>query len=202
MSDIILATSNPGKINELQVILSPLKCIAQHMLGIVSADETGSSFIENAILKARHASRLGQKPALADDSGLVVPALDGQPGIYSARFAGVDASDQDNIELLLEKLSSVPHDERHAYFYCALAFVQHANDPTPFVATGSCLGVIADQPEGTQGFGYDPIFYFPKQQCTFAQLPTAIKNTVSHRAKALAQLRTSMTIDAQGISFA
>jgi XTP/dITP diphosphohydrolase len=188
MKEIILATSNPGKIAELQAILSSLCCIPQSSLGIESAEEKGLSFVENAIIKARHASRLGKKPALADDSGLVVPALNGAPGIYSARFAGRDATDRDNINLLLTKLLKVPESQCQAYFYCAIALLEHAKDPTPIIATGKLLGTISKKPVGEQGFGYDPIFYLTSHRCTMAQLSGSIKNTISHRAQALNQL--------------
>lgn len=190
MKEIILATDNKGKITELEAILAPLHCIPQSALGIESPEETGLSFVENAILKARHASRLSNKPALADDSGLVVPILNGEPGIYSARYAGIHASDADNIALLLANLGAEP--EREAYFYCAIALVQHANDPTPLIATGKLLGRIANAPAGEQGFGYDPVFYLPAHQCTVAQLPATIKNTISHRAQALKQLHSQL----------
>ncbi|MDP3706295.1 MAG: RdgB/HAM1 family non-canonical purine NTP pyrophosphatase [Legionellaceae bacterium] len=189
MNELILATSNSGKIRELQSILSSVRCISQHALGISDAEETGLSFIENAIIKARHASSFGHKPALADDSGLVVLALNGRPGIYSARFAGVRSTDQENIALLLKQLADTPDDSRQAYFYCAIALVQRADDPTPIIATGSCSGLISRDPQGDDGFGYDPVFYLPEYECTLAQLPEEIKNTVSHRAMALAQLR-------------
>ena len=189
MNELILATSNPGKIIELQAMLSPIHCISQNTLGLSSADETGLSFIENAIIKARHASLFANKPALADDSGLVVPSLQGKPGIYSARFAGNKASDRDNIDLLLKKLANVHAEQRQAYFYCALALVQHADDPTPLIATGKLEGVISQEPQGEHGFGYDPIFYLTDFHCTMAQLPTQIKNTISHRALALLELR-------------
>lgn len=190
MNDIILATNNQGKMKELQALLSPMRCISQQTLGIPEVAETGLSFIENAIIKARHASCFGHKPALADDSGLVVLALNGKPGIYSARFAGVGATDKDNIALLLKKLDSIPDENRQAYFYCAIAYVQSADDPTPIIATGSCLGQITREPQGDQGFGYDPVFYLPEHQCTFAQLPAEIKNTMSHRAMAFAQFQS------------
>ena len=188
MKNLILATSNPGKIAELQAILSSFHCIAQTSLGIPDADETGLSFIENALIKARHASRISNQPALADDSGLVVEALNGAPGIYSARFAGPQASNHDNIELLLSRLAQIPDEHRHAYFYCAIALVQHADDPTPIVATGKFTGQITRECKGEHGFGYDPVFYLPDYQCTLAELPSDIKNTISHRAMALKQL--------------
>lgn len=190
MNRIILATSNAGKIAELQALLSPIECISQRTLGIGDAEETGLSFIENALIKARHASQLSGEPALADDSGLVVPALQGAPGIYSARFAGENASDSDNIQKLLLELQHTPMNDRQAFFYCAIAFIQHANDPTPIIATGTLHGVIATTPSGQHGFGYDPVFYLEKQGCTLAELPPNEKNIISHRASALKQLMT------------
>ncbi|WP_028389191.1 RdgB/HAM1 family non-canonical purine NTP pyrophosphatase [Legionella fairfieldensis] len=189
MKELILATSNNGKIAELKAILSSWSCIPQASLGIGDAEETGLSFVENAIIKARHASRLGNKPALADDSGLVVPALHGEPGIYSARFAGAGATDNDNIHLLLAKLADVPDDQRQAHFYCAIALVRQADDPVPLIATGQLSGLISKVRTGDQGFGYDPVFYLEIHQCTMAQLPVSIKNEISHRARALQQLR-------------
>jgi XTP/dITP diphosphohydrolase len=192
MQELILATDNVGKIAELQALLSPIRCVAQATLNISSPDETGLSFIENAIIKARHASQLSQKPALADDSGLVVQAIHGQPGIYSARFAGSQATMDDNIDLLLEKLKHVPNEQRQAYFYCAIALVTHTDDPIPLLATGQCSGYITHQREGGHGFGYDPVFFLPEYQCTFAQLSTDLKNKISHRAMALQQLQQSL----------
>lgn len=192
MKEIILATSNKGKIAELKAILSSWHCIPQTSLGIENAEETGLSFVENAIIKARHASQLSNKPALADDSGLVVPALNGAPGIYSARFAGIDATDSDNINLLLTKLEGVPKMQRQAYFYCAIALVEYGSDPTPIIATGKFIGIISNIRMGEQGFGYDPIFYLENHHCTAAQLPAKIKNMISHRAQALSQLRKQL----------
>jgi XTP/dITP diphosphohydrolase len=189
MKEIILATSNSGKINELQELLAPVHCIGQNALGISSTEENGLSFIENAIIKARHASLLADKPALADDSGLVVPALNGEPGIYSARYAGKDATDKCNIELLLANMAQLEAEQRQAFFYCAIALVQHATDPTPIMATGIFYGSISITAVGEGGFGYDSVFYVKEYQCTAAQLPANIKNTISHRAKALSQLR-------------
>lgn len=189
MKEIILATSNSGKIRELSELLTPIHCISQSTLGISSADETGLSFIENAILKARHASSIAKKPALADDSGLVVPALNGDPGIFSARYAGIEASDAENIQFLLKNMAHLHQEQRQAYFYCAIALVQHANDPTPVISTGMFHGIIHDRTSGSGGFGYDPVFYIKEYQCTAADLPATIKNTISHRAKALNQLR-------------
>ncbi|ANN96537.1 TPA: RdgB/HAM1 family non-canonical purine NTP pyrophosphatase [Legionella pneumophila] len=189
MKEIILATSNPGKIKELEQLLAPTICIPQADLGIFDAEETGLSFIENAILKARHASSLANKPALADDSGLVVPSLNGEPGIYSARYAGRKANDEDNIQQLLSKMADLSQEQRQAYFFCAIALMQHAKDPTPIIATGIFHGIISVKPSGTNGFGYDPVFYLNEYQCTAAELPAKIKNRISHRAKALNQLR-------------
>jgi XTP/dITP diphosphohydrolase len=179
MKEIILATSNLGKIKEFKQLLAPTICIPQADLGISDAEETGLSFIENAILKARHASSLANKPALADDSGLVVPSLNGEPGIYSARYAGIKANDEDNIQLLLRKMADLSQEQRQAYFYCAIALI----------TTGVFHGVISTKPSGTNGFGYDPIFYLNEYRCTAAELPAKIKNRISHRAKALNQLR-------------
>ncbi|KTD71278.1 RdgB/HAM1 family non-canonical purine NTP pyrophosphatase [Legionella tucsonensis] len=189
MKEIILATSNSGKIKELRDLLAPIECIPQTHLGISDAIENGLSFIENALIKARHASLQAGKPALADDSGLVVPALNGEPGIYSARYAGSNATDAENIHLLLEKMAHLPPIRREVWFYCAIALVQHAEDPMPVIATGRCKGIIHTMPVGEGGFGYDPIFYIPDFQCTVAQLPAKIKNNISHRAQALKQLR-------------
>jgi XTP/dITP diphosphohydrolase len=189
MKEIILATSNSGKIKELQSLLAPIQCIPQNTLGLSSAEETGLSFIENALIKARHVSLLTGKPALADDSGLVVPALNGEPGIYSARYSGIDATDMSNIDLLLKNMDQLSGEQRQAFFYCAIALVHCATDPTPIIATGIFHGSIAAKASGDGGFGYDPIFYVNEYQCTAAQLPVNIKNTISHRAKALIQLR-------------
>jgi XTP/dITP diphosphohydrolase len=189
IKQIILATSNQGKIKELSNLLAPTECITQAHFGITDAVENGLSFIENALIKARHASLYTEKPALADDSGLVVPALHGEPGIYSARYAGINATDAENIHLLLEKMAHLAPQQREAWFYCVIAVVQHAKDPTPIVATGICKGIIHTIPIGEEGFGYDPVFYIPELQCTMAQLPAKIKNNISHRAHALKQLR-------------
>lgn len=189
MNELILATSNKGKIKELNAILAPIVCISQADLGVEDAEETGLSFIENALIKARHACRVTQKPALADDSGLVVPALNGAPGIYSARYAGQQANDSNNIELLLRNMEHLADEQRQAYFYCAIALVQHAQDPTPIIATGIFHGRIIRERRGEQGFGYDPIFFVEQQQCTAAELSASIKNTISHRAQALQHLQ-------------
>lgn len=194
MKELILATSNAGKINELKSLLPSFHCIPQKELGIEDAEETGLSFVENAIIKGRHACRLGSQPALADDSGLVVQSLNGAPGIYSARFSGSDASDDDNIHLLLDRLAGKPQSQRKAYYYCAIVFLTHAEDPTPIIATGRWQGTITEQPMGSQGFGYDPVFYVNEFQCTAAELTKEVKNSISHRALALRQLRSELEI--------
>ena len=188
MKEIILATGNQGKIKELQGLLSPLKCTPQKKYDISEADETGLTFIENALIKARHASSIAQMPALADDSGLVVLALEGRPGIYSSRFAGPDASDQDNIDKLLTELKDTPEYLRQAYFYCTMVLIEHPKDPTPIIATGKIEGVISTHATGEHGFGYDPVFFLPNHQKTMADLEDHVKNKISHRAIAMKSL--------------
>lgn len=188
--DIVLASGNQGKLRELSELLAPaqLNLIAQSTKGISSADETGLSFIENAILKARHAAKESGLPALSDDSGLSVDALAGAPGIYSARYAGEGASDQDNIDQLMRALEGLPLEKRTARFHCVLAFMRHAEDPTPLVCHGQWEGKIALEQSGSEGFGYDPVFYLDDLKCTAAELSRAEKSKVSHRGKALALL--------------
>ncbi|CNI20389.1 deoxyribonucleotide triphosphate pyrophosphatase [Yersinia thracica] len=187
MQKIVLATGNPGKVRELANLLADfgLDVIAQTELGVESAEETGLTFIENAILKARHAAQTTGLPAIADDSGLAVDALGGAPGIYSARYAGADASDQENLEKLLVALKDIPDEQRGAQFHCVLVYMRHAEDPTPLVFHGQWPGVIAHQPAGTAGFGYDPIFYVPELDKTAAELTREEKHAVSHRGQAL-----------------
>lgn len=190
MKEIILATQNRGKIAEFEALLAPIPCISLPSLGLMeSPAETGLSFVENALIKARFVSAKLHKPALADDSGLVVPYLNGEPGIYSSRYAGPTANSQDNIALLLQKLEGASGSERQAFFYSAIVLVQHAEDPMPLIACGQWSGTIALRPEGEGGFGYDPIFYLPSHQCTAATLPAKMKNSISHRAKALRLLQ-------------
>lgn len=193
MNKLLLATDNIGKITELTALLKPLQCLPQSAFKLRSPKETGLSFIENAILKARFASAHSQMPALADDSGLVVHALHGAPGIYSARFAGPHASDNDNRNYLLNQLATCLNTNKEAYFYCAIALVQYQNDPTPLIATGACYGLISDTPTGSHGFGYDPIFYLPDYGCTMAELPLHLKNKISHRANALKKLTKELS---------
>lgn len=188
MDTVVLATLSQGKIAELTTLLAPIQCIAQAELRIPEVAETGLSFIENALIKARHASRLSIYPALADDSGLVVDALNGCPGIYSARFAGDNASDAANIQKLLQSMIDIEADARQAYFYCAIALVRYPDDPTPILATGRLDGVILTAPRGQSGFGYDPVFWIPEQGKTLAELSSQEKNRISHRAQALQSL--------------
>lgn len=191
MQKIVLATANQGKVKELNQMLANanVEIIAQTKLNVIEAEETGLSFVENAILKARNACQQTGLPAIADDSGLEVDYLKGAPGIYSARYAGASASDQQNLEKLLNALKSVPQAQRTAKFQCVLVYMRHENDPTPIICQGSWAGRITEQASGTNGFGYDPIFWVNEHNCTSAQLDSAVKNRISHRAKALAQLQ-------------
>lgn len=187
MQKVVLATGNAGKVRELASLLNDfgLDVVAQTELGVESAEETGLTFIENAIIKARHAAQVTGLPAIADDSGLAVDALGGAPGIYSARFAGADASDQQNLEKLLVELQDVPDGERQAQFHCVLVYMRHADDPTPLVCHGSWQGTIARAQAGSGGFGYDPIFVVPEAGKTAAELSADEKRAVSHRGQAL-----------------
>lgn len=187
LDTLVLASGNKGKLKELKHLLKPLhtEVKSQKDFDLVSADETGLTFVENALIKARAVSRATKLPALGDDSGLVVDALKGQPGIYSARFAGEDATDQDNNDLLLEKLSDVPAERRGAMFYCCLVLVRHHRDPAPIVVSGQWYGQILTAPRGRHGFGYDPLFFDPTLQKTAAELTLDEKSEVSHRGKAL-----------------
>jgi XTP/dITP diphosphohydrolase len=180
---VVLASSNAGKIKEFQEILRPfhIELFPQSDFGVEDVEETGLSFVENALLKARHAAKMTGLPALADDSGLAVDALQGAPGIYSARYAGVNAKAKDNIEKLLTALQDVPDTERRASFHCVLVFLSHELDPTPLICDGKWSGMILRETKGTNGFGYDPVFYVPSEKMTAAELPSVIKNKISHR---------------------
>jgi len=188
--NIVIASGNKGKLREIEQVVTPLgfSITPQTALGITDADETGLTFIENALIKARHAATITQQPALADDSGLEVDFLQGQPGIYSSRYAGTDASDSDNVSKLLQALEGVPEQQRTARFQCVIVYLRHANDPTPIICQGSWEGRIATAPAGESGFGYDPVFYVPSEQCVAAELTADTKNKLSHRGKALAAL--------------
>jgi len=192
---LVLASGNPGKLRELKFMLEPLgwNVRQQSDWNIPEAIENGLSFFENALIKARHASKLSGLPALGDDSGLVVDALDGAPGIYSSRFAGESADDQANIQKLLQALEGVPESARQAHFYCAIVLVRHALDPAPLLATGRWDGRILEKPAGKGGFGYDPVFWAPDEQCSAAELPPSVKNGISHRGQALSALLRQLT---------
>ncbi|EKM0665810.1 XTP/dITP diphosphatase [Cronobacter turicensis] len=194
MQKVVLATGNAGKVRELASLLQEfgLDVVAQTELGVESAEETGLTFIENAILKARHAAQVTGFAAIADDSGLSVDALGGAPGIYSARYAGSDASDQENLEKLLVALHDVPDEQRQAQFHCVLVYMRHAEDPTPLVFHGVWSGVITRAPAGQGGFGYDPIFFVPSLGKTAAELTREEKSAISHRGQALKLLLEAM----------
>lgn len=191
---IVFASSNPGKAREIRALLQDIygadvELLLQSELGIASVEETGATFSENALLKARHAAATSGLPALADDSGIEVDALDGAPGVRSARFAGINASDQDNVDKLLRDLLAVPETKRTARFRCVLAYVRSGNDSAPLMASGSWEGNIATARRGSGGFGYDPVFIDTISGLTAAELTPAQKNARSHRGKALAELR-------------
>ena len=185
MSSIVLASGNAGKIREIQAILQNDKILPQSQFNVIEPEETGSTFVENAIIKARNAAQHCQLPAIADDSGLVVDALQGAPGVISARYAGVGASDQANLEKLLREMQGVPVEQRSARFICVMVYLRHAADPTPIIAQGVWQGRIMQSPAGENGFGYDPIFWVDDYQCASAQLSPEIKNQLSHRGQAL-----------------
>jgi XTP/dITP diphosphohydrolase len=194
MQKVILASGNRGKLKEFQGLLSDcgFELHTQSDYAVPEIEETGLSFVENAILKARNASAHTGLPALADDSGLEVDALNGQPGIYSARFAGTQCNDADNNQKLLKELDSVAEPQRTARFQCLLVLVRHAADPTPLISQGTWEGKILTSPVGDNGFGYDPLFFVPDHQCSSAQLDPATKNAISHRGQAIAQLLTQL----------
>lgn len=186
---IVLASDNQGKVKEIQGIFKdyPISLVPQSEFNVPAAEETGLSFVENALIKARHGAKHSGIPALADDSGLCVIGLNGQPGIYSARFAGINATWQDNIEKLLKESAHLAANQRKAFFYCAIAYVRDASDPIPLIAEGRWDGVLLTHTQGTEGFGYDPIFFIPELKCSAAELDAHHKNKISHRAKALSQ---------------
>ncbi len=194
MTRIVLATGNLGKVAEFESLLQDeaLEFLPQRALGVDAAEETATSFVENALIKARHASATTELPALADDSGLAVDALKGAPGVYSARFAGPEASDRDNIELLLEKLGDTPSEHRTARFHCLLVCLRHADDPTPLICQGTWEGRIMSAPSGAGGFGYDPVFWCSELGCTAAQMDRETKNRLSHRGRAMAMLKRQL----------
>src|SRR5579885_63281 len=189
-SEVVLATHNEGKLAELRALLAPLsaKLRALSEFDAGAAEENAPSFVENALLKARHAARVSGRPAIAADSGLLVAALDDAPGVRSARYAGEDASDADNNQALLRALKGVPEAKRTARYVCVLVYLRSAEDPTPVIAHGTWRGVIAANPRGANGFGYDPLFYVPELKHTVAEFDAATKNHYSHRAKAAKHL--------------
>ena len=190
MKSIVLASNNLGKIREIQSLLGDtrFRVLSQSEMGVPEAEETGSTFIENAIIKARNACRYAGLPAISDDSGLEVDALDGAPGVYSARYAGVDATDENNNLKLLSALKDVADDQRRARFRCVAVFMRSADDPSPVVAQGVWEGVILHQSRGVGGFGYDPLFLVPDLGCSSAELHFDQKNVMSHRGKAFRSL--------------
>ncbi len=191
MKPLVLATSNAGKLAELKPLLAEFghALVTQGELGVGDAVEDGRSFIENAIIKARHASAATGLPALADDSGLVVPALGGEPGIHSARYAGTHGDSAANIARLLDAMQALPDSQRAAHFTCVLVLLRHADDPEPLVAEGRWHGQVLLSPRGQKGFGYDPVFLDPRHGRTAAELDAATKNACSHRGQAIARLR-------------
>jgi XTP/dITP diphosphohydrolase len=195
MKQLVLASANPGKLRELSDILDDLgfQLHAQSEFDVAEVAETGTTFVENAIIKARHAAALTGLPALADDSGIEVDALDGAPGVYSARFAGADADDSANNALLVSRLQAVPAAERSARYRAVIVFMRHAGDPSPLICEGCWEGIIQLEPAGTGGFGYDPYFYLPDQGCTSAQLSADEKNRLSHRGAALQELKRKLS---------
>ncbi len=187
---VVLASGNKGKVNELTQLLQAqnIEVLAQSEFELESPEETGLTFIENALIKARYAAEKTGLPAIADDSGLSIPALGGAPGIYSARYSGEQATDQSNIDLVMKNLAGKSGDSRQATFNCVLVYIRHANDPTPIVCHGQWHGLIMEKQMGDGGFGYDPIFWVPEKQCTAAELSKSEKNAISHRGKALSLL--------------
>lgn len=195
---LVIASSNNGKLVEIGEVLEglPVELVAQGELGIGDAAETAATFVENALLKARHAARAGGLPALGDDSGICVDALGGAPGLYSARYAGAHGDAAANIDKLLAALRDVPDGERTAHFYCVVVLLRHADDPAPLVAEGRWDGTILHAPRGHGGFGYDPVFFDPILGRGAAELDARVKNRVSHRGKALARLRELLADEA------
>ncbi len=187
---IVLASSNQGKLREINEMLanSDIKVIPQSKFNIGDVEETGQSFIENALLKARHASSQAGLPAIADDSGIVIDSLQGKPGIYSARYAGEGASDEKNLWKLIKEIETLPEGDRAARFICLMVYLRHTDDPTPVIAQGEWQGIAITEPKGQNGFGYDPMFYLPEYQCTSAELTSETKNKLSHRGQALRKL--------------
>jgi len=194
MKELVLASHNAGKLRELQALLgNSIKIRSISEFSSVEPEETGLTFIENAILKARHASQISGLPALADDSGLTVDYLQGAPGVHSARYSA-SGGDAGNNRKLLEALQGVPETQRGAQFVCVLALLQHANDPLPIICEGHWQGHILLAPQGMNGFGYDPLFYVAEQRCSSAELSNELKNQLSHRAQAMQRLKQQLAL--------
>ena len=195
MKQLVLASGNAGKLRELSALLDDLgyRLRPQSEFDVEEAEETGTTFVENAIIKARHAANLTGLPSLADDSGIEVDVLDGAPGVYSARFAGIPSNDDANNALLVEKLRSVPTDQRSARYRAVIVFMRHAKDPSPLICEGSWEGMIQLEASGNGGFGYDPFFYLPELGCSSAELSADEKNRISHRGKALEILKQKLS---------
>jgi XTP/dITP diphosphohydrolase len=193
MKTIVLASGNPGKLREFAQILADfhLEVVPQSQFQVPDAEETGLTFVENALIKARNAAQSTGLPAISDDSGIEVDALNGAPGIYSARFAGIGASDDDNNRLLLDKLKGVPEEQRTARYHCVIVYMRFATDPMPLICQGTWEGRILHEGRGEHGFGYDPFFYVPTHDCSSAELPPDVKNQLSHRGQALRALRAA-----------
>ena len=193
---IVIASGNAGKVREIGQLLQDLalEVLPQSDFNVPDIEETGLTFVENALLKARNASQHTGLPAIADDSGIAVDVLQGRPGIYSARFAGVSASDMDNLEKLIDMVKPFAEEERTARFICSMVYLRHEHDPMPVIAEGVWDGQLVIDPKGENGFGYDPIFYVSSHQCTSAELPPEIKNKLSHRGQALRKLLEQLSI--------
>ena len=195
MKKIILASNNKGKIREFNAMLDGVyEVVSMSDMNVEEVPETGLTFVENALIKARNASEQSGLPALADDSGIVVDALNGEPGIYSARYAGNHGDDEANTQKLLEEMQAIPNGKRTGRFWCAIVFVEHANDPTPIVIQRGWEGEILREKVGENGFGYDPIFHVPTHDCASAELSPEIKNSISHRGKALVALLEELKV--------
>ncbi len=192
---IVLASNNAGKVREINQLLAEqeIQIIPQREFGVPEAEETGLTFVENALIKARNAALHSDLPAIADDSGIEVDALQGAPGVYSARFAGPGSSDADNNRRLLEALQDIPPEKRSARFQCVMVYLHHAEDPTPIICQGTWEGQILEAPRGEGGFGYDPLFLLTEKGCTSAELPPEEKNRLSHRGQALRRLLAALS---------
>lgn len=187
---IVLASNNSGKVREINSMLSGsgIEVVSQSDFNVPEIEETGLTFVENALLKARNASQHTGLPAIADDSGIEIPALNGAPGIFSARYAGAGASDEDNLQKLISEVKKLPEEKRQARFVCLMVYLGHVKDPVPLIAEGIWNGIAITEPRGNNGFGYDPIFFVPAHDCTSAELSPEVKNQLSHRGQALRDL--------------